>query len=296
MVIKLDEKLADNFLPLIPMEVRDYLEEEEAFCLGSVRDGTAVGVLVFSVCDGIHASGTCVAMIEIRWICTAEDYRRQGVAGELMETLTEITEDIPDTVMVCDIPLEFGYDLAEDFFKSLGFEFVENDIPVMEITREDCRTQSRYADSENAINPEKFQNMPKGVVSIGEIPAVKFRRAIKKMLEDENFRYYKNLSVERDYYDKDTSFVILNENEISSMVLFRRLKTNKLDMVMLDAMPGTDPREMQKLLHYSAAHNYMEEPENVVARLTLWKDKSRNLAVYVFPHKEMIMTRRGYRR
>ena len=52
MIIKLDENTLDSFLPLVPEELQRYLLEEEAFCLGALRDDTAVGLLVFTVGDG----------------------------------------------------------------------------------------------------------------------------------------------------------------------------------------------------------------------------------------------------
>lgn len=296
MVIKLDERLMDFFLPLIPETMRSCLEEDDVFCLGSLRDETAVGVLVFTVREGLHTSGVPFAMIEIQWIGTAEDYEGREVASELLDALSDIVEDIPDSVMVCDIPVEDRYDQAEEFFVARGFEFEEDDIPTMRITKEDCRTQSRYAETQHILKPDVLKNKPKGLVPLREVPAVTFRKAIKKMLRDNSFRYFKNLSEERDAYDLSTSFVIMHDGEISSVMLFRRTRPDELHMVMLDAVKGSNPKEMLNLLNYAAAYYFLKEPESTVIKLMLSEEKSKNLAVYIFPYKEMTMIRRGYRR
>lgn len=294
MVIKLDEKTLDSFLPLIPEEIQDYIGEDDVYCLGSVVDDTAVGVLVFALGDGVHRSGDPKVMIMIYWIYTAEDYRRQGVAGELMDALSDVTGDSTDSVIVCNIPMNEEFEGGEDYFRSRGFEFEMNDIPLMEITKDDCRQQIKEVDKEKALNLAGSQGKPAGLVSLDEISRIRFRRTIKKMLEDEVFTYYYNLSDDRDVYDKDTSYAIMKGDEISSVVLFRKAKRDLLHMVMLNAMSNAEPKEMLELLHYSAGKYFLEKPEDTDVGLILWKEKSRKLAEHIFPHKDVFMIKRGF--
>lgn len=294
MVIKLDEKTLDSFLPLIPEEIQDYIGEDDVYCLGSVVDDTAVGVLVFALGDGVHRSGDPKVMIMIYWIYTAEDYRRQGVAGELMDALSDVTGDSTDSVIVCNIPMNEEFEGGEDYFRSRGFEFEMNDIPLMEITKDDCRQQIKEVDKEKALNLAGSQEKPAGLVSLDEISRIRFRRTIKKMLEDEVFTYYYNLSDDRDVYDKDTSYAIMKGDEISSVVLFRKAKRDLLHMVMLNAMSNAEPKEMLELLHYSAGKYFLEKPEDTDVGLILWKEKSRKLAEHIFPHKDVFMIKRGF--
>ena len=296
MVIKPEGGMLDCFLPLVPEEIREYVEEGEGLCLGAVRDDTAAGILVFTVGDGVDKSCTPVTITNIHWLYTAEGYRHQGVASELMEALLEILNSSPSPILACDIPKGYGYDGAEGFFSSKGFVFGTEDIPVMIVTKEDCRKQIRKADKEKALSLAEMPQKPKGMSNLSEITGIRFKKAMRIMLSDEEFDYYRELSEDKNMYDADTSFAVMRGDEISSMVLFRRTRSDELHMVMLDALSDADPKEMLSLLHYSAGRYYLYEPEYMTVRLTLWKQKSLNLAKHIFPGKETLPLRRGYRK
>lgn len=289
MVIKIDENTFDSFAPLIPEEVRKYAEDGETFCLGSVRDDTAAGILVFSMGDGLDVCCDTLAMATVQWLFTAEDFRHQGVANELMDALEEVIQERPETIIACFIPDIKEVEDLEAFFSFRGFEFEDRGIPLMTITKDDCREQK-------TLNPAGGLKKPRGIAPLDEIPKYRFRATIKKMLEDEEFLYYSNLSYDRDVYHRGMSFAIMNGDEISSIVLFRRILNDELHMVMLDAMAGADPREILELLKYSAGSYYLNEPDRLKIKLTLWKEKSQNLAAYIFPKKKSVLIRRGYKR
>lgn len=294
MVIKVDDNILDSFLPLIPEEIQDYTEESEVYCLGCVRDDTAVGILMFALSDGVNSSGDPEVIVMLYWICTAEDYRGQGVAEELLKALLDIVRHSPDSVIICNIPLGLGFDQAQDFFASHGFEFDANEIPVMEITKEDCRKQIHEVDKDKALDLANGMDKPEGLVSLDMISKVKFRKTVKKMLEDEEFTYYYNLTDDREAYDMEISSAFMKNDEVTSLALFRKTSGDELHMVMLDALSNADPREMLDLLHYSAGKYYLEKPDDMRVRLTLWKEKSRKLAEHIFPHKDEFRVKRGY--
>ncbi|MCR5237435.1 MAG: GNAT family N-acetyltransferase [Lachnospiraceae bacterium] len=296
MVIKVDDTILDSFLPLIPEEVQDYTEESEIYCLGCVRDDTAVGILIFSLSDGVNKSGDPEVIIMLYWLYTAEDYRKQGIAGELLKALFDIVRHSPDSVIICNIPMGLGYDQSVDFFASHGFELEANEIPVMEISKEDFREHKNETNQDKVPKSSADLDKPEGLVSLDTISKVKFRKTIKKMLEDEEFTYYYNLTDERDAYDKDLSYAIMKNDEVTSMVLFRRTRSDELHMVMLDAASNAEPREMLDLLRYSAGKYFLDKPDDLYVRLTLWKEKSRKLAEHIFPHKDVFRVRRGYSR
>ena len=294
MVIRLDDDTLDSFLPLIPEEIQDYAEEDNVYCFGSVRDETAVGVLVFSLGDGVSRDGDPKVMVMLYWICTAEDYRRQGVADELMKALLDVTGDSGETVIVCSIPLNEDPGEATAFFRNRGFEFDANDIPIMEISKEDCRQSVKGTNKEKELIIAAEPERPEGLVSLNDISRVRFRKTVKSMLDNEDFSYYYNLTDAIDVYDRDTSYAIMKGSEISSIVLFRKTRRDELHMVMLDARINADPRELLELLHYAAARYYLDKPEEMRVRLILWKEKSRKLAEHIFPHKNVFMVRRGF--
>ncbi len=295
MVINIDERTLDSFLPLIPNEIKGYVEEdEEAFCLGAVRDDTAVGILIFSVSEGLDKFLNPVVMAGILWVETAESYRDQGVAGELLDAMSEVLADSKGAVFCGVLPLHRVGEHAEEFFASRGFDFEIRPYPVMVINKEDCRRQIREVDGKYALAIEGERKKPDGIIPVSDIPRSLFRKTLKRMLSDEDFKYYYNLSYDADLFDPGTSFAIMHDREITSMILFRRVTSDELHMVMFDALESADAKEMLSLLHYSAGCYYLNEPENAKVILTLWKEKSMKLATYIFPHKETYSVRRGY--
>ena len=72
--------------------------------------------------------------------------------------------------VICDIPFDSEYDLAEAVLASWGFQFEVIDSNEMTVSKDDCRRQasSKYTEEELRIraNPEK----PKGMVSVLDLP------------------------------------------------------------------------------------------------------------------------------
>lgn len=294
MVIKLDERTMESFAPLIPEAMRDYAGSGEAFCLGSVIEETAAGVLVFSVNEGMGKSGNVCAMIELLWIYTAEEFRQRGVANELMEALSDLLDDNPAEGIICYIPSDGRYSLAGSYLDSWGFDFEDRDTPVMIITKEDCRTQVREVDKERALSLAGEIKKTEDLVSVGEISKMKFRKAIRKMLEDEEPENALLVSEDRDTYDPKSSFAMIRDGEVSSVVLFEKRRTYELHLVKLDALSSADPKELLTLLHYAAGSYYLNEPEETVVWFALMTEKSMNLAKHIFPGKDIILVKRGF--
>ncbi len=294
MVIKVDERTMESFAPLIPEALRDYAGSGDAFCLGAVLDETAAGVLVFSVNEGLDKNGDNCAMIELLWIYTAEGFRQRGVANELMEALSDLLDDNPSEGIICYIPSDGRYELAGSYLASWGFDFEDKDIPVMIITKEDCRAQVKDIDKVKAKNLAGDAARPEGLVTVSEIPKMKFRKAIKRMMEDEIPELVRSVSEDRDTYDADISFANVRDGEVSSVILFERRRDYELHLVALDALPDADSRELLNLLHYSAGLYYTQEPEETVVWFMLRNKKSMNLAKHIFPRKDVILVKRGF--
>ncbi len=138
-----DATLLSNFAPLIPHEYLGELESGQIFCLGALKEedegSVPVGVLLFDVEDGVTGGTEPATMIVLKWIYVAEEHREEGYANELMDALSDILEDSPAEGIICDVPFDSEYDLAEAFFSSWGFQFEVVDTEVMIISKEDCR-------------------------------------------------------------------------------------------------------------------------------------------------------------
>ena len=298
MVKNVDPVILGSFVPLIPKEHIPELESGQMFCLGALKeeDGESVpvGVLLFSVEEGTTNGIEPATMIVLQWIYVAEEYRTQGFANELMDALSDVLDDSPAEGIICDIPLDSEYDLAEAFFASWGFQFEVVDTNEMIITKDDCRRQaaSKYTEEELRIrvNSEK----PKEMVSVFDIPREVFRETVQKAKEMEKSGSYDLISEDREDYAGDMSYAIMHGDEISSFVLVERLPDDDLHVVMLSGFGPDAARELLKLMQYTAIYYFENYPEETRIHLTLASERSVNLAVHLFPDIDSERARRGF--
>ena len=305
MVIWVKENDMEAFLPLIPEEMRDRVKSGEWFCLGALAEDReaaetsdderlAVGVLLFSSEDGISYGDERSSMIELHWLYVAEKYRMEGIANELMQELSDILEDNPAEGIICDIPLGSEYDLAEDFFESWGFNFEVTELQEMTITKEDCRREISPHNKEEALRMASGPSRPIDLIPVSELSKDEFKRVVREMKQMETSGYYDWISEERDDYAGDMSYAIVHENKVSSMALFERLPNDDLHLVMLGTLSQRGAKELLELLRYTAGYYYLNYPEEAKVRFSLGIERSRNLAVHLFPDKEPVQVRRGY--
>ncbi len=292
MVINVDESIRGSFLPLIPEILHGYIESGEAFCLGCVREDMAVGVLVFTVVNGADENGKVCALIELLWINTAKAFRKQHVASELMEALSEIYDESLTDGIICTVAQGRGYEFTENWLESWGFEFEDTDIPVMIVNKDDCRIKAKEFSKDKKTAATDITK-PEGLISIKEIPKMKFRKVLKEMLVGEDPIQYRIIPSDRDAYDDKMSFAFVKDNKVTSVVLFERRSKSELRMVMLKAFPLAGPRELMQLLNHAAKSYYMNEPEESVIWFTLATKKSLELAEHIFPDKETVLIHRG---
>ncbi len=299
MVIWVKEENLRQFLPLIPEEFQDEVISGEFLCLGALSgderdEKTAAGVLLFSVENGLLYEEEQTVMIVLHWIYVADEYRQTGLANEMMDTLSDVLDDSLAEGIICDIPVDSEYDLAEAFFTSWGFEFRVVDSYEMIISKEDFRKKISTMDGEEVKKAAEDFDKPKGLVGIYDIEEEVFRKALQAMKEAEKNGYYDRVSENLDDYAGDMSFAIMHEGEISSMVLFSRGYNEDLYMVLLSSLSTKGAKELLGLLYYASGYYYMNYPEDVKVHLSLGIEKSRNLATHLFPGKDPVMVRRGY--
>ena len=305
MVIWVKENEMEAFLPLIPEEMRDRVKSGEWFCLGALEEDReaaetsdderlAVGVLLFSSEEGISYGDERSSMIELHWLYVAEKYRMEGIANELMQELSDILEDNPAEGIICDIPLGSEYDLAEDFFESWGFNFEVTELQEMTITKEDCRREISPQNKEEALRMASGPSRPIDLIPVSELSKDEFKRVVQQMKQEEVSGYYDWISEERDHYAGDMSYAVVHGDKVSSMVLYERLPNDDLHLVMLGTLSQRGAKELLELLRYTAGYYYLNYPEEAKVRFSLGIERSRNLAVHLFPDKEPVQVRRGY--
>ena len=305
MVIWVKENEMEAFIPLIPEEMRDRVKSGEWFCLGALaEDGQAaetsgderlaVGVLLFSSEEGISYGDERSSMIELHWLYVAEKYRMEGIANELMQELSDILEDNPAEGIICDIPLGSEYDLAEDFFESWGFNFEVTELQEMTITKEDCRREISPQNKEEALRMASGPSRPIDLIPVSELSKDEFKRVVRQMKQEEASGYYDWISEDRDHYAGDMSYAVVHGDKVSSMALYERLPNDDLHLVMLGTLSQRGAKELLELLRYTAGYYYLNYPEEAKVRFSLGIERSRNLAVHLFPDKEPVQVRRGY--
>ena len=299
MVIWVKEENLRQFLPLIPEEFQDEVISGELLCLGALAEDktderTAAGVLLFSVEDGLIYEEEQSVMIVVHWIYVAEAERQKGLANELVDALSDVLDDSPAEGVICDIPMDSEYDLAEAFFTSWGFEFRVIDSCEMIISKEDFRKKMKTMESEDIKKAAKTFDKPEGLTAIPDIDEEAFKKALQAMKEAEKTGYYDGVSENMDDYAGDMSYAIMHKGEISSMILFSRDYRDDLVMVLLSSLSTKGAKELLDLLYYSSGYYYMNYPEDVQIHLFVGIEKSRNLATHIFPGKDPVMVRRGY--
>ncbi len=305
MVIWVKDNEMDAFLPLVPDEMKGKVKSGEWFCLGGLaepketavktaEEKSAAGVLLFSPEEGISFGEDRVSMIELHWLYVSERYRQEGIANELMQELSDILEDNPAEGIICDIPLGSEYDLIEDFFSSWGFSFEVTEYNEMTITKEDCRREISPENKEEALRLASGPARNIDLISVSELSKEDFKKSIQKMKEEERSGYYDRLSENRDDYAGDMSYAVIHGDDVSSMALFERLADGNLHMVLLETLSKRGAKELLTLLRYCAGYYYLNYPEETTVNFSLGIERSRNLAVHLFPDKEPVRVRRGY--
>ena len=301
MIIRVTEKEIEEFLPLIPADMQEPIRDEEWFCLGALLEpdggdgeSTPTGVIVFSPEEGIAGDGEASSVLQIKWLFVAVEYRRKGIANDLMQELSDVLSDNPAEGIICDIPFDSEYDLMEAFFVSWGFDFEVIDNPEMIITKEDFKRKIESMEKEERISASEAFTKPDGVHSVMDITQELFTEAVQKAKASESLGYYDLISEDREDYAGDVSFVTIRDDKVSSLILFERLQGGDLHIVMLAGLSQKDTKEIFDLLHYAAGYYYLNYPEKARVKVTLGNERSRKLAAHIFPNKDPMLIRRGY--
>ena len=329
MIKNVDRTVLKSFAPLIPAEYIEDIESGEMFCLGALTEeedfGLPAGVLVFSAEDGLTDGTDPATMIVLHWLYVAEEHREKGFANDLMEALSDVLEDSPAEGILCDLPLDSEYDLAEAFFVSWGFQFEVVDTQEMIISKDDCRRQatSKYTEEELRLltNIEK----PEEMLSVWDVPQESFQKAVRTAKENiakaglaDRIEVKQGdllhgtegkadvivaniladiiillLPDNREDYAGDMSYAIMRGNEVTALMLVERHADNDLYMILLTGF-GTDAaKELLKLLRYAAAYYYMNYPEETEVHVRLGTKRSVNLVTRLFPDEDPVQVRRG---
>ncbi len=197
------------FEPLMPKE-----EWERAdLVLGAIEEGTACGILAVSE----EAEST----LSLRYLYVAEDYRRRGMASELLSVLHEIGRRQGIDMTICQYALtKEQEDLDLCLSKNL-FTLDEIQSPVYRTTFSD-------------LSPKYFGKKPdentlkKAVVPLSEVTAKTWNQFTKKL---EHLQEDKEMTTELEVkymYDPEASFLLIKKGEPAGCILFEQLEEDFL--------------------------------------------------------------------
>ena len=301
MVIRVTEKEIEHFLPFIPMNMHNEVKKGMWLCLGAVSEsGEAVGVILFSSHYGMYSyiEGSDEkgkkknSSILIHWIFVAEGFRGKGIGDELMQAFSKVIEGNPAKTVVCVVPINSDYDIVEEFFISWGFRFEITYSNELVLRKEDfLDTIPDKDDADKKIKAAANRKI-KNFSSVTELSDDVFAKTVKKIKVKEK-DYYDDLSENKDDYAGDLSSVILKDGEVSSIILFRRIFGNNLEILTLYGFNSDGANELLNLLRFSGGNYLINYPEDSKIFITLRNERGRKLAKYMFPDKKTIPIRKG---
>ena len=302
MIIWVNDKEMENYLPLIPERMHRSVLSGDWFCLGALADpvgtdddGTdskvAAGVLLFSSEEGISYGQIPADMILLRWIYVDPVYRERGIANELMEAFSDVLKDNPADGILCDIPFGREYDLAESFLSDWGFEFeVIEDLNVT-ITKKDARNLKEREDKKGVVVRPSKEN---GVLPLKEIPPEMFHETFHKIVAQTKVPYYGMASDDPAIYDGEVSCGVMKDGVLSSLILFERFSERDYQLAMMMSLSPKAAVELRDMMLYSAIKLYVMAPEDAEIHVILGGDRSIDLFSFFFPDRELPLVRRGF--
>ena len=288
MVIWVNKKEQEFFLPLIPEGIHDRIKDGKWFCLGALsdKDNTASGVLLFSTEEAVNSAGEQLILMQLHWLYVAEKKRGNGLGRSLVNALIDIYKENPAGGIICHIPDEDIYDGAEAFLSKCGFDFKLTGSNEMIISKKDIEESGRF-------NKSVESHKANGIYSIMELPEEIFRESLHKIKNEGSNIYFDALPERREAYAGDVSSVYIHGGEIMSMILFTGIGAFDLQLVALYGNEKKGSEGMLKLLSHSSEVFFRNYPDESRIYITFCNDKSRELAKYVFPDKNTIMIRAG---
>ncbi len=288
MVLWVNKKELEHFLPLIPPDLRGRVKNGQWFCLGAVSEpeNVASGVMLFSSQDIINSAGEIIVLMQLHWIYVAEKFRKQGIGKELIKAFTDVCDDNPAEGIICQLPIDSEYDDAEAFLSSCGFSFKETGTNEMIVTKDDIEKAAKFNTSDDHVKNSNIK-------SVMELSDAEFTKALNRIKNEEKNIYSDSLSYEKEDYASDVSVVYISEGEVSSIVLFTPINDENLQLLALYSADKNGAGELLKLLDYAAEYFFRNYPSNSKVYITFCNEKSKKLADYVFPEKKTITLRAG---
>lgn len=286
MVFEISKEIAPLYKHMIEAQMLYPLEYPGRVCLGAAKQEERMvptGILTFDVSQGVGELEDFV-VANLTWLYVEEEYRKQGVATELMEAFYQIINDTMSETelipIVCDLPFPEEYDLLCAFLEEWGFEF---------------RLTDRYAirgplkhflENEELLEKKKS----KQVKAFDELSKKEWEE-LRYLLEEspENLEYVEDSAL----YEEKMSCVYKKNDQIAGVFLIRKVDGTMLIPELLTIFDSKDSKGVRCMISYamqSALERYSDEIEVLINCKT---KASANIIAYMYEEADPVLVRRG---
>ncbi len=295
-IIRITQQNMDAFEPLIPKELLSEMADPAHFALGAVMNvgesreneqadqlepaqpGYGVGILLYEL---IEEEGE-LPYVQLKWIYTAQEFRKQGVADALMECFYTILNESGISNLMCELPALPDHSLLCAFLRAWGFSFTWQKKYELTLNLEELLD---YAFFEEQIDLRAVK--PLHVLSRSQV-----NRKLKQ-LSTANERAKQLLEPGGwDLMDAGISCGTVENGEIRGLFLLKQQLSGMLEPVFLYA--GREEKaDLASMFQFAAIQAYLKYPTDTCLHVVCRSDAAVVLVERMFPDREPLVVRHG---
>lgn len=277
-ITRVTQQNMDAFAPLIPEELLSEVADPAYFTLGAVRTGYAVGVLLYELIEGEEE----MPYVQLKWIYTAPNFRDQGVADALMESLYTILNESGITDLMCELPALPDDDLLCAFLRAWGFSFSWQKKFELTMTLEELLEYAFFEEQIDlrAVRPLSVLSRSQINRKLEQLSAVNERA--KQLLKPGGW----------DLIDAGISCGTEENGEIRGLFLLKQQLSGMLEPVFLYV--GREQKaDIASMFQFAAIQAYLKYPTNTSVHVVCRSDAAAVLVERMFPDREPLVVRHG---
>jgi len=272
------------FEKLVPNKIFEQINVPGHFGLAAIlenHDGKyAAGVLVFDVDEGTNGEENLTAAI-IKWFYVAEDFRKNGVADELMAEFFRVMDDAGIEHIICDVPMPEEYDFLCAYLEEWDFDFTI--VNIYEITSELGEILQKPV-FRGATASSK-------TIALKEVPKLPFRQFIDSMKKRSDVLNI--ITSNASDYDLDVSCAYMNGSTVEGAMLFKAYASGELELLFMRANSNAQ-KSMADMLLFAAHSAAKKYPPETQVRIVCRIDAASSVISKLFPDRQPLLVRRGY--
>ena len=291
MITRVTQQNMDAFAPLIPEELLYETADSAHFALGAVMNGGessekeaadppgyAVGILLYEL---IEDEGE-PPYVQLKWIYTAQEFRKQGVADVLMETFYTILNESGISNLMCELPASPDDDLLCAFLRAWGFSFSWRKKYELTLTLEELLDDAFFEEQIDlrAVRPLNVLSRTQINRKLEQLSVTNERA--KQLLKPGGW----------DLVDAGISCGTVENGEIRGLFLIRQQLSGMLEPVFL--YTGREQKaDIPSMFQFAAIQAYLKYPTDTRMHVVCRSDAVAVLVERMFPDREPLVVRHG---